>query len=66
MHVISQQYDTIDLICWRHFGTTTGVTEQVMTLNTHITDNNPILPIGIHITLPIFQASTQRSIQLWD
>ena len=66
MQVIAQQNDTIDLICWRQFGITAGITEQVMQLNPHIEHNSPTLPVGTVITLPTEQVSIQQTIQLWD
>ncbi|EIM1033059.1 tail protein X, partial [Escherichia coli] len=28
MKVRAHQYDTVDALCWRHYGRTQGVTEQ--------------------------------------
>ena len=33
MLVRAQQHDTLDLLCWRHLGTTTGVVEAALELN---------------------------------
>lgn len=30
MKVRAHQYDTVDALCWRHYGRTQGVTEQVL------------------------------------
>lgn len=33
MKVRAYQYDTVDALCWRHYGRTQGVTEQVLKAN---------------------------------
>lgn len=66
MTVITQQNDTIDLICWRYLGSTAGVTEQVLKINPHIDNKNPVLPIGTRITLPDFYSPVKKTINLWD
>ena len=33
MKVRAHQYDTVDALCWRHYGRTQGVTEQVLQAN---------------------------------
>lgn len=68
MQVRSMQGDTVDLICWRYFGRTAGVVEQVLDLNRGLAGLGPVLPIGTLITLPQqpAQAGTKRIVQLWD
>lgn len=68
MVIKSLQGDTVDLICWRYYGRTAGVLEQVLNENQGLADLGPILPMGTMITLPAqpVQASTKRIVQLWD
>ncbi len=68
MQIRSLQGDTIDLICWRYYGRTAGITEQVMDTNRGLAELGPVLPIGTLITLPAqpVQASSKRIVQLWD
>lgn len=33
MKVKALQGDTVDLLCWRHYGTTQGMTEKVIAAN---------------------------------
>ena len=33
MKVKALQGDTVDLLCWRHYGTAQGVTEKVLSAN---------------------------------
>lgn len=67
MQLRAQQGDTLDLILYRHYGYTAGITEQVLALNPGLAEQGPILPMGTLITLP--DAPTQAAaplIQLWD
>jgi phage tail protein X len=69
MRVQAQQNDTLDLICWRHFGITGGITEQVLAANQNLADVGCILPHGTWVTLPDAMPATPASsqqIQLWD
>jgi phage tail protein X len=64
------QGDTIDLLCWRELGTTSGgVVEQTMALNQNLSDNGPILPPLTDVVLPVLTAATPAPIEtknLWD
>lgn len=65
--VIAQQGDTLDLICYRHYGYTGGVTEAVLKVNPGIAELGSQLPIGQKIVLPSFQTQrTKTTIKLWD
>lgn len=60
------QGDTIDAICWRHYGRTAGVVEQVLKTNPGLALAGPILPHGTAVKLPDIPAQTQRTtVQLW-
>ncbi len=67
MRVRAQQYDTVDSLCWRHYGRTQGVTERVLAANPGLADVGAILPQGTEIELPeITPAAVTPVIQLWD
>lgn len=67
MQVISRQGDSIDSICWRHYGRTQGMVEQVLLANQDLSYLEPILPIGTLIELPeAVPQPQQQMIQLWD
>lgn len=69
MQVRVQQNDTVDLLCWRHYGKTDGVTEAVYAANPGLCEQGPLLTVGMLITLPDITATTstqQEIIQLWD
>ncbi|MBS5840568.1 phage tail protein [Pseudomonas lundensis] len=62
------QHDTVDALCWRHYGRTAGVTEAVLEANPGLADYGPFLPCGTLVTLPEAQpAAPQRNmVNLWD
>jgi len=66
----AQQGDTLDLICWRELGTTTGgIVEQAMALNRGLSDNGPVLAAGTLVTLPDLPATVapaRETVNLWD
>lgn len=68
MKVRSLQGDTVDLICWRTYGRTAGITEQVLDANPGLADLGAELPIGTLVTLPAQPTTpTQPArLQLWD
>ncbi len=41
MKVRAHQYDTVDALCWRHYGRTQGVTEQVLQANPGLAEYGP-------------------------
>lgn len=66
--VLSQQGDTVDLICHRHYGYTAGITEQVLDTNPGLAARGPVLPAGVTITLPDnpTRAAASNTVNLWD
>lgn len=66
---ITRQGDTVDSICWKHYGTERGgTTEAVLEANRGLAANGPILPAGLSITLPELAApaKAETTINLWD
>lgn len=69
MQIIAHQGDTVDAICYRHFGQTRGITEQVLLLNPGLASYGPVLPMGITVQLPDQVNTTPAASQLvnlWD
>ncbi|CAI0932940.1 Phage Tail Protein X [Serratia plymuthica] len=67
MKVYALQGDTVDAICWRYYGRTQGVVEQVYSLNAGLADAGVILPHGQPIELPDVTPAPQReTVNLWD
>ena len=66
--VRAQQNDTVDALCWRHYGRTAGVTEAVLEANPGLAEHGPFLPRGTPVNLPDAQpAAPQRHVvNLWD
>ncbi|UPT57928.1 tail protein X [Dickeya zeae] len=66
MVVRALQGDTVDLLCYRHYGTSAGVTEQVIAANPGLS-RQMFLAAGQAITLPDIPHQTeQETVQLWD
>jgi len=67
-----QQYrtrdgDTLDWICWKHYGRQSGAVEAVLEANPGLADKGPVLSAGELIQLPdLSPASTAEVIRLWD
>ncbi|KAA0948050.1 phage tail protein [Pseudomonas sp. ANT_H14] len=66
--VRTNQNDTVDALCWRHYGRTAGVTEAVLEANPGLADHGPILPQGLAVNMPEAQASApqRQMVNLWD
>lgn len=64
----AHQGETLDQICYRTFGVTAGITEQVLDLNPGIAELGPSLPQGTPVQLPDTSPQPQRTstVQLWD
>ncbi len=62
------QYDTVDAICWREYGRSTGVVERVLEVNPHLSEFGPFIPMGTEVQLPDIptQQNKVQSVQLWD
>lgn len=67
MQIISQQGDTVDLMCWRFYGHTNGV-EAVLDANTSLAFLPPMLPVGTVVVMPELTQEQRQTdvIQLWD
>jgi phage tail protein X len=67
MKIYALQGDTVDAICWRYYGRTQGVVEQVYSRNVGLADTGAILPHGQPVELPDVTAAPQReTVNLWD
>ncbi|MBG6245587.1 phage tail protein [Candidatus Symbiopectobacterium sp. 'North America'] len=67
MKVIAQQGDTLDALCYRHYGRTQGAVEAVLSVNPGLAEYGAILPHGTAVTLPdIATVPVRESVQLWE
>lgn len=65
MKVRALQGDTVDLLCFRHYGTTQGVTESVLAANPGLSAQ-VFLTAGQEVELPEWTQQKQREmVQLW-
>lgn len=66
--LIANQGETVDAICWRHYGRTAGVTEAVLDANPGLADLGATLPHGTLVQLPEVapQAEQRQMVNLWD
>jgi phage tail protein X len=63
----ANQGDTVDALCWRHYGRTAGVTEAVLEANPGLADSGPIIPQGALVLMPDEAPQPQRQmVNLWD
>lgn len=63
----SNEGDTVDAICWRHYGRQdNGVVETVFEANPGLADLGPVLAAGIRIKLPALPDPAPREgVRLW-
>ena len=63
----ARQGDTLDLICFRHFGQTANVTEMALELNPGIARLGEVLPEGCSVFLPATAPPRViETVQLWS
>ncbi|NQZ32516.1 MAG: tail protein X [Oceanospirillaceae bacterium] len=62
------QGQTLDLICYQHYGTSHLTTEIVMEANPELSANGPIIAENTLIELPAITTPTPKinTLQLWD
>ncbi len=61
--------DSLDRICWKHYGRQSGAVEIVLEANRHqdLSSYGPVLPAGLIIDLPDLPAAPPgATISLWD
>lgn len=63
----TRQGDTVDGVCWKHYGRTAETVESVLRANPELADHGPVLPAGLLIALPETPAPERQTlIRLWD
>ena len=62
------QFDELDAICHRWYGSTAGTVEAVLRLNPRLADLMPILPPGMPIFMPPLPnpSETVSLLRLWE
>lgn len=67
MKVRAHQYDTVDALCWRHYGRTQESLSRCCRRIRGWLSMAPFLPHGLQVELPDITASTTaQTVQLWD
>lgn len=66
MNAITQQGDTLDILCLRYYGRTQDVVETVLAANPGLAEHGPILPYGTRVNLPeVAVAAVNETVNLW-
>lgn len=61
------QAETVDALCWRHYGRTRGAVEAVLQANPGLASCGLILPQGILVLMPALPAPAPKpTVSLWD
>ncbi|MDK1287358.1 tail protein X [Pseudoalteromonas umbrosa] len=64
---ITRDGDCLDLICFRHYGRSSGMVERVLEANYGLAELGPIYPENIKIVLPdVPKPKVQREINIWE
>ena len=67
MQLRTHQHDTVDLLCWRHYGRTQGVVETVLLANPGLAEHGPVLPSGLLVEMPLLNpvVAHRDQVNLW-
>ncbi len=52
----------LDLICWKHYGYSSGAVEEVLLENPGLAEHGSFLPAGLRIKLPKIQKILKESV----
>jgi phage tail protein X len=64
---LTAEGDTLDWLCWRHYGRTAGTVEAVLSANPGLAHQGPELPAGLFVWLPEVPAAPEATApRLWD
>jgi len=63
----TREGDTLDWLCWRHYGAAAGAVETVLAANPGLGAWGPLLPQGVPVRLPPLPAAVEaQPPRLWD
>lgn len=63
----TQQNESVDALCWRHYGRTQAAVEAVLQANPGLARRGLILPQGLLVTMPTLSAPPPKTtVSLWD
>ena len=63
----TRQGDSLDYICWKHYGRQSGAVEQVLLANPGLAERGAIYSENITINLPeLAVVKTENILNIWD
>jgi len=64
---VTKDGDVLDAICWKYYGSTTGLVEKVLEANRHLAELGVIFSAGVKIILPdLTREEETESVKLWS
>ncbi len=67
MYYVSKENEMLDLICWKHYGYSSGAVEIVLEENPGLVEYGSFLPAGLKIKFPTIQKTIQKSkLKVWE
>ncbi len=64
---ITKDGDVLDSICFKYYGSTSGVVEKVLEANRHLAELGAVFAAGTKIVLPdLTQDEETESVKLWS
>jgi len=64
----AMQNESVDALCYRHYGSTQGQVERVLIANPGLADFGVIVPEGMLVDMPdsVLSSTQKPLINLWD
>jgi phage tail protein X len=67
INYITKDGDVLDSICFKYYGSTSGIVEKVLEANRHLAELGSIFAAGVKIILPdLTQEEETESVKLWS
>lgn len=62
IYYYTKENEMLDLICWKHYGYSSGAVEEVLLENPGLAEHGSFLPAGLRIKLPKIQKISKESV----
>ncbi|MFP3016475.1 MAG: tail protein X [Wolbachia sp.] len=62
IYYYTKENEMLDLICWKHYGYSSGAVEEVLLENPGLAEHGSFLPTGLRIKLPKIQKILKESV----
>ncbi|BET30033.1 MULTISPECIES: tail protein X [Wolbachia] len=62
IYYYTKENEMLDLICWKHYGYSSGAVEEVLLENPGLAEHGSFLPAGLRIKLPKIQKILKESV----